>query len=152
MTVGRSYVESLLDYDISAWDKDVLIIHGDADAIVPLSYSQHAADVYASAELEIIPGAGHGFAGDDEILAGDLMARYRHLGDRDATAVHNILYTAVNSWRYAAGEPADPMPVWRIVLIVADTALGVTLDGLEVIAVRRFLKRRSAAKAGTAEA
>lgn len=69
MTVGRAYAENLLDYDIyeviSAYDKDVLLIHGDADSIVPLSYSERAAEVYDSARLEILPGAGHGFYGED---------------------------------------------------------------------------------------
>lgn len=69
MTVGRAYGEKLLDYDIyeaiSAYDKDVLLIHGDADAIVPLSYSERAVEVYDSARLEVLEGAGHGFSGDD---------------------------------------------------------------------------------------
>lgn len=69
MTVGRTYAEDLLDYDIykaiSAYNKDVLIIHGDADSIVPLSYSEKALDVYSSARLEVLPGAGHGFYGND---------------------------------------------------------------------------------------
>lgn len=69
MTVGRAYAEKLLDYDIyetiSAYDKDVLLIHGDADSIVPLSYSQKAVEVFASARLEVLPGAGHGFYGSD---------------------------------------------------------------------------------------
>lgn len=53
MTVGRAYAEKLLDYDIyeaiSAYDREVLLIHGDADDIVPLSYSERAADAYACA-------------------------------------------------------------------------------------------------------
>lgn len=69
MTVGRSYAENLLDYDIyeaiSAYDKDVLLIHGDADSIVPLSYSEKAVEVYNSAQLEVLQGAGHGFSGED---------------------------------------------------------------------------------------
>lgn len=69
MTVGRAYAERLLDYDIyeaiSAYDKDVLLIHGDADSIVPLSYSQKAVEVYDSARLEVLSGAGHGFHGSD---------------------------------------------------------------------------------------
>ena len=44
MTVGRVFAEDLLDYDIyeaiSAYKKDVLIIHGDADTIVPLRDSR----------------------------------------------------------------------------------------------------------------
>lgn len=69
MTVGRVYAEKLLDYDIyeaiSHYDKDVLLIHGDADDIVPLSYSEKAVDFYGSAKLEVLPGAGHGFYGKD---------------------------------------------------------------------------------------
>lgn len=69
MTVGRAYAENLLDYDIyeaiSAYDKDVLLIHGDADSIVPLSYSEKAVETYDSARLEVLPGAGHGFYGSD---------------------------------------------------------------------------------------
>lgn len=69
MTVGRVFAEALLDYDIygaiSAYKKDVLLIHGDADSIVPLSYSEKAAAAYESARLEVLPGAGHGFSGED---------------------------------------------------------------------------------------
>lgn len=69
MTVGRVFAEDLLDYDIyeaiSAYKKDVLLIHGDADSIVPLSYSEKAVEAYDSARLEVLPGAGHGFYGND---------------------------------------------------------------------------------------
>ena len=69
MDVGRAYFELLLDYDIyreiAAYDKDVLLIHGDADHIVPLSYSEQALDAYPSAQLKVIPGGGHGFYGED---------------------------------------------------------------------------------------
>lgn len=80
MTVGRVYAEKLLDYDIyeaiSAYDKDVLLIHGDADSIVPLSYSERAVKVYASARLEVLPGAGHGFYGNDVRQAVTWMLEY----------------------------------------------------------------------------
>lgn len=80
MTVGRAYAEKLLDYDIyediSAYDKDVLLIHGDADDIVPLSYSERALEVYSSARLEILPGAGHGFYGSDAEQAVTWMLEY----------------------------------------------------------------------------
>lgn len=69
MDVGRAYFELLLDYDIyreiAAYDKDVLLIHGDADHIVPLSYSEQAIAAYPSAQLKVIPGGGHGFYGED---------------------------------------------------------------------------------------
>ena len=80
MDVGRAYFEPLLGYDIYAdiesYDKDVLILHGDEDSIVPLSYSEHAAEVYPSAQLEVLQGAGHGFSGENAQTAIDLMTEY----------------------------------------------------------------------------
>lgn len=80
MQVGRAYAEALLDddvyADIAGYARDVLIIHGDADPIVPLSYSQKAVQVLPSAELKVIPGAGHGFSGEDEQQAITWMAEY----------------------------------------------------------------------------
>lgn len=80
MTVGHVFAEDLLDYDIyeaiSAYKKDVLLIHGDADSIVPLSYSEKAVEAYDSAQLEVLPGAGHGFYGSDAEQAVDWMQEY----------------------------------------------------------------------------
>ena len=80
MTIGRTYAENLLDYDIyediSGYEKDVLILHGDADGIVPLSYSEKALEVYSSAQLEVLPGARHGFYGEDAQKAIHLMLNY----------------------------------------------------------------------------
>lgn len=80
MEVGRAYFEPLLDYDIygaiAAYEKDVLLIHGDADSIVPLFYSEQALEAYPSAELKVIPGAGHGFHGEDADQAVDYMMEY----------------------------------------------------------------------------
>lgn len=80
MTVGRAYAENLLDYDIyeaiSTYEEDVLILHGDADSIVPLSCSERAVEVYSSARLEVFPGAGHGFHGEDAQRAIGFMLEY----------------------------------------------------------------------------
>lgn len=80
MTVGRPYFEPLLDYDIydaiSSYRQDILILHGDADSIVPLSGSQRALEAYPSARLEVFPGAGHGFSGEDTQKAIDLTLAY----------------------------------------------------------------------------
>ncbi len=43
----------------------VLLIHGDRDAVVPVEISQRAASLFPHAEVMIIPGAGHGFGGND---------------------------------------------------------------------------------------
>lgn len=59
--------------------------------------------------------------GTDAMLA--TTETTNHITDHSATSVkamraatHNILYTAVNSWRYADGEPADPMPGWKVTI------------------------------------
>lgn len=70
VTVGRRYYADILDLDpfaeIGAYEGPVLIAHGDADAVVPVAYSERAAEVYDDAELCVIEGAGHGFT-DDEL-------------------------------------------------------------------------------------
>lgn len=69
ITAGRPYVEDMWDYnvydEIGNYTGKVLLIHGTADGIVPVSYSDKAADVYQDAEYYVIDGAGHGFSGND---------------------------------------------------------------------------------------
>lgn len=68
ITAGRPYVEDMWDYDvydeIGNYTGKVLLIHGTADGIVPVSYSDRAADVYQDVEYYVIDGAGHGFSGN----------------------------------------------------------------------------------------
>jgi len=65
--IGRIYSEDAVSFDIydviGGYTGDVLILHGDEDGIVPLRYSQRAVEVYASAELVVMPGQNHGFTG-----------------------------------------------------------------------------------------
>lgn len=66
---GRVYAEDVYSFDpyseIGAYAGPVLILHGDQDHLVPVSYSKKAAEVYPDAVLQIIPGAGHGLEGPD---------------------------------------------------------------------------------------
>ena len=68
-TVGRRFYEDVLGFDIyseiQGYHNHVLLIHGDRDNIVPISYSERAVDIYTSSELLVLEGAGHGFRGDD---------------------------------------------------------------------------------------
>ncbi len=68
-TIGRIYNEDALSFDIydviGNYKGDVLIIHGDADSVAPISYSERAVEVYENATLEVIEGAQHGFGGDN---------------------------------------------------------------------------------------
>ena len=50
-------------------NKPVLIIHGDKDNIVTIEYSRGAVDAYDHGLLHGIAGAGHGFEGDERIIA-----------------------------------------------------------------------------------
>jgi len=63
--LGKVYYEKLFDYDPYAvakrFTKNVLVIHGDADRTVNLSYGKDAAACYEHAHLEILPGQDHGF-------------------------------------------------------------------------------------------
>ena len=70
-TIGRIYLKDAMSVDIyekmGNYPGDVLIFHGTADSIVPLSYSERAAAAFPSAELVTIEGADHGFTGDDNL-------------------------------------------------------------------------------------
>jgi alpha-beta hydrolase superfamily lysophospholipase len=67
--LGKVYWESVYNYNvydhIGAYTGNVLILHGDQDNLVPLSFSQEAVKRYNSAGLSIYPGAGHMFTGAD---------------------------------------------------------------------------------------
>lgn len=69
ITAGRPYAEDVWDYDvyeeIGNYTGKVLLLHGSADNIVPVSYSDRAAEVYEDAQYYVIDGAGHGFRGGD---------------------------------------------------------------------------------------
>lgn len=69
LTLGRKYYEDMWDYDpyeqAVKYTGDVLLIHGDADEVVPISYSDRLSNELENVEYHIIPGAGHGFSGDD---------------------------------------------------------------------------------------
>lgn len=73
MKIGQKYSVDVYNLDpfkeIIAYTKDVLIIHGDQDELVPISYSQRAVKAYTKARLITIQGAGHGFYGSDLIRA-----------------------------------------------------------------------------------
>ena len=56
--------------EIRRYDGPVLIIQGDEDEAVPLSYAKKAAELYKNAELVIIPGDDHCYTRHlDEVTA-----------------------------------------------------------------------------------
>ena len=90
-------------------------------------------------------------AGNDAMLA--TFESSNHVTVRSAsgvqalrTAAHNILYTAVNSWKYADGEPKAQTPVWQVATYVGIAVVAVIFLGLETLTIKRFLDRRNAVK------
>ena len=61
-TIGDATSFDLYDL-IPNYTGPVLLLHGDKDPIVPLSYSERAAETFPNAELIVFPGQGHGFMG-----------------------------------------------------------------------------------------
>ena len=59
------FITTLKDYDpyahIGTYSRDVLILQGSADILVPVSSSEKAAALYPHATLQVIEGANHGF-------------------------------------------------------------------------------------------
>ena len=70
MTIGAIYNRDALSFDIydimAGYTGKTLIIHGTADSIVPISYSERAIETFPDAELIRIGGANHGFYGHDQ--------------------------------------------------------------------------------------
>lgn len=66
VTLGKCFVETLHGFQIfdkiGKYEKDVLIMHGDKDEVVPVEYSEKAKGIYRNTRLEIFPGEGHGFS------------------------------------------------------------------------------------------
>ena len=70
--ISRKYNEDAVSFDVydvmKKYGKPTLILHGDRDGVVPLSYSERALEVL-NADLIVFPGAGHGFSGPDREMA-----------------------------------------------------------------------------------
>ena len=58
------------------FEKPVLILHGDRDTMVDISYSERAAESYPDAEFHVLRGAGHGFYGSNFNTAMEYIWEY----------------------------------------------------------------------------
>lgn len=83
--LGRQYFEWIHDFDvfrhIGRYSKPVLIMHGDKDEIVPISYSERAAALYPNAEYVPFPGEGHGFGRESGERMLELLLRFMDKAD-----------------------------------------------------------------------
>lgn len=67
MHVGRNYITDLwkVDFDqlLASYRGKLLLLHGDRDSTVDVSWSEHAAEIIPNCEFHIILGGGHEFYG-----------------------------------------------------------------------------------------
>lgn len=66
MKLSKAFYDGVPRYDIYAhigrFDKPVLLIHGDSDDLVDVSYAQKASTSFPDCQLEIYENEGHGFS------------------------------------------------------------------------------------------
>lgn len=65
--VGKNYITDLWDVDfdqlLSSFQGHMLLLHGDRDSTVPLSWSEHAIEIIPDCEFYVIKNGGHEFFG-----------------------------------------------------------------------------------------
>lgn len=80
MRVGRNYITDLWDLDfdrmLAGFSGKVLLLHGDQDGTVDLSWSEQAARVIPDCEFHVIRGGGHEFYGQPFEDAAALVQAY----------------------------------------------------------------------------
>ena len=78
--LGQAYSGSVWEYDvfsvIPAYKGPVLILHGDHDSVVDISYGRKAADAYENAEFVCLPGEVHGFTAEGKKKAAQLSYEF----------------------------------------------------------------------------
>ncbi len=95
MMLGHGYPEAVMKMDavkeISAYDGPVLFVHGTADAVVDVAYSQKAHEVMKNSELLIIEGGAHGFSPEHDKIAIEAIHQFLMKQNIiDAFAKHNL--------------------------------------------------------------
>ena len=83
--LGRDFAATARDFDIyekmAEFTKPVMIFHGTADDIVPISYSKRASETYPNCWYKTYAGAGHGFAPNLMTQIDDYLLEFIRTGD-----------------------------------------------------------------------
>lgn len=78
--LGKVFFETLHNFNvfehIGKFEKDVLIIHGDEDNIVPLEYSEKANEIYKNSKLKIFQSEGHGFSHKNNNQVAEMISEF----------------------------------------------------------------------------
>ena len=69
--------------EIGTYKGPVLIMHGTDDPIVPIAYSEQAAETYPNAELVVFRHAGHGFGEEDQKRRNELVITFIKEGENE---------------------------------------------------------------------
>lgn len=99
-TMSETYVNAIKDYDvwshIGTFPHPITIVHGSADIIVPVSYSEKAVSIYQQAnpdvQLHVIEGANHGFNSANLGSMGSLMGATADYDDQVMPVVYQFLH------------------------------------------------------------
>ena len=80
MKLGGDYARVVMEMDpfeaIRGYEGPVLLVHGTEDRIVNISYSRRAKEVYRQCTYHEISGAGHGFTGQDDREAVEILKSF----------------------------------------------------------------------------
>ena len=79
MHVGRNYITDLwkVDFDqlLASYRGKLLLLHGDRDGTVDVSWSEQALEIIPDCEFHVIPGGGHEFYGQPfEVAMGYILS------------------------------------------------------------------------------
>ena len=77
MKLGGDYARTVINMDpyreMTGYSGPVLLVHGTEDPIVNLSYARKLKEIYPDCQYEEIQGAGHGFKGEYDQYACELL-------------------------------------------------------------------------------
>ena len=83
MRLGRDYAKSVLKTDvykeIGGYEGPTLLIHGSADRIVSISYSEKAAKLYPNCTYHVVADGQHGFRGKHDREAVQVLTEFMKL-------------------------------------------------------------------------
>ena len=75
LRLGNRYFVDIWDQEpyerIKEFGKNILLIHGDRDSIIPVSYSDKLAETVDHVEYHVIQGADHGYQRDKDSSLGE---------------------------------------------------------------------------------
>ena len=82
MQLGKNFFMSLRGFDvfqnIGVYQRNVQIVYGSDDPVVPLSYMEKLTTIYPHAKLDIFPHEGHGFTDEGNQKLAEITLAFIH--------------------------------------------------------------------------